>query len=193
MKISDFINGRNVTYDTVRRYIRRNEDLFRGHIGKPGNIVLDDYAAELLEKRYPLPKPVEVIEDSEMLRKYNAAVEQIASLQQVIINLQQQIAVAAPKLALADQNEQRLEELMAENVDLKEKMDKQIKDVKGIYDDNAFLRHKESMWLEAKAEYDRDVQYYKHIIEELKNDKDEVKKALDAEKSKTWWDKLRGR
>lgn len=186
MKISDFIKGRNVKYNAVRQYINRNEKLFRGHIGKPGNIVLDDYAVELLEQRYPLPKAVEVIESSEELRKNNAAYEQIVKLQQVIIGLQQQIAETAPKLALAEQNEQMLEELKVENNELKEKMDRQIQGIKGIYNDNAFLRQKETIWLEAKAEYDSDVKYYKHTIEELK-------KALDEEKSKTWWDKLRGR
>ena len=52
MKISDFIDGRGVTYDTVRKYIVNHPELFKGHIGRTNNIVLDDVAIEILEKKY---------------------------------------------------------------------------------------------------------------------------------------------
>ena len=56
MKISDFIDGRGVTYDTVRKYIVNHPELFKGHIGRTNNIVLDDVAIEILEKKYPFPE-----------------------------------------------------------------------------------------------------------------------------------------
>ncbi len=69
LKIKDFIQGRNISYSSVFQYIKRNPDLFKGHTGKKNNIELDDVAVDLLEQKYPLSKPVEVIEDSELMKK----------------------------------------------------------------------------------------------------------------------------
>ena len=75
MKISDFIDGRGVTYDTVRKYIVNHPELFKGHIGRTNNIVLDDVAIEILEKKYPFPDPVQVIQDTEAREKLQALTE----------------------------------------------------------------------------------------------------------------------
>ena len=80
MKISDFIEGRDLNYDTVRRYIKRNPELFNGHIGHSQNIVLDDEAVKLLEEKYPLPTPVQVIQDT-------TSREKLQELQEKYINL----------------------------------------------------------------------------------------------------------
>ena len=75
MKISDFIDGRGVTYDTVRKYIVNHPELFKGHIGRTNTIVLDDVAIEILEKKYPFPDPVQVIQDTEAREKLQALTE----------------------------------------------------------------------------------------------------------------------
>ena len=114
LKIKEFIEGRNVRYDTVRKYIINNEELFKGHIGRPNNIVLDKDAISILEKKYPLPEPIQVIEDTEARQK-------LIEAQQMIIELQQQLVIAAPKIAAADQNKYLLERIEDEAAELKEK------------------------------------------------------------------------
>lgn len=85
MKIKDFVKERNISYDTVRRYIVRNENIFRGHVGIRGKIDLDDVAVELLNQKYPLKKPVEIIQDDV------AARQQLIKAQETIIDLQEHI------------------------------------------------------------------------------------------------------
>lgn len=89
LKIKEFIKGRDVSYSTVAMYIKRNKDMFNGHIGRSGNIVLDDIAVAILDKKYPVLKPVEVIQDEE-LRK------QLIEAQQKIIELQGHINMMLP-------------------------------------------------------------------------------------------------
>lgn len=89
LKIKEFLEGRDVSYSTVAMYIKRNKDMFNGHIGRTGNIVLDDIAIAILDKKYPVLKPVEVIQDEE-LRK------QLIEAQQKIIELQGHINMMLP-------------------------------------------------------------------------------------------------
>lgn len=117
MKIQDFIKDRNVSYQTVRKYIANHPELFSGHTGQRNKIILDEVAIELLSKKYPLPKPIQVIEDSN-------ARQQLIEAQQLIIQLQQQLVEAAPKIALAEQNAYLLEAALNEKEALQEENDK---------------------------------------------------------------------
>lgn len=80
MKIKDFVQGRNVSYDTVRKYIINHQQEFKGHIGKANNIVLDDVAIQILDQKYPLAQPVQVVQDVE-------ARDRLAVLQEKYISL----------------------------------------------------------------------------------------------------------
>lgn len=87
LKIQDFIDGRNVTYAAVFQYIKRNKEMFSGHIGKTNKIELDETAVQLLEGKYPYPHPVQVVHDEvareklqEMTEKYAAVMEKVAIL-----------------------------------------------------------------------------------------------------------------
>lgn len=81
LKIKEFIKGRDVSYSTVAMYIKRNKDMFNGHIGRSGNIVLDDIAIAILDKKYPILKPVEIIQDEELRKQLIEAQEKIIELQ----------------------------------------------------------------------------------------------------------------
>lgn len=162
MKIKEFIKGRNVSYDTVRKYIVKNEKLFKGHIGRPNNIVLDDEAISILDKKYPFPEPIQIVEDTE-------ARKQLIAAQQRIIELQQQLVIAAPKIAMADNNMHLLERVENEANELKadkKNLEKELQDLS---------KEKE--------------------IQELRfqKEKEELLRKLEEEKAKSWWDKLRGK
>ena len=85
MKISEFIKGRRVERQALTRYINRHSELFAGHIVKNGKeIELDDVAVEILNNKYPLQQLVQIVEDTESIKKLAAANEKIAKLQEVI-------------------------------------------------------------------------------------------------------------
>ena len=113
MKIKEFIEGRQVTYGTVRKYINSHEE-FKGHIGRANNIVLDEYAVELLNEKYPLSQPIEMVQDPELLRKYNAVLEQLTMVQQQLVDAAPKIAAAEYRERLIDDQQKRIEELEKE-------------------------------------------------------------------------------
>lgn len=91
MKIKDFAEVRGVEVNTIHQYMLRHGVEFEGHTRKEGKtIILDDVAVEMLAKVYPLPKPIEVIEDKESRLALLAAQQRIIELQQQF----QQTAIA---------------------------------------------------------------------------------------------------
>lgn len=109
MFLIDFAENRNVKVNTITAYIKLHEQEFRGHTWlKDRKKWLDDTAVNLLEQKYPAPKPIQVIEDNE-------ARMQLIEAQQLIIQLQQQLVEAAPKIAWAEQNQKLLEATIKEN------------------------------------------------------------------------------
>lgn len=105
--VVDFAEIRGEKPDTVSAYIRRNASEFEGHLGKEKNrMTLDEVAVEILDKVYPLPKPVEVIEDKESRQA-------LILIQQKYIQLQMEMQalkdeMAEDKIALADSKAQLL-------------------------------------------------------------------------------------
>ena len=162
LKIKEFIQGRNVSYDTVRKYIVNNENLFKGHAGRTNNIVLDDEAIAILDKKYPFPEPIQIVEDTEARR-------QLIEAQQKIIELQQQLIIAAPKIAKAENTEFLLELVENEASDLranKKILESELKEL-------------------TEEKHEQELQFQK--------EKEELLRQLEAEKSKSCWDKLRGK
>lgn len=152
MKVTDFLQGREVERQAVTRYINRHEELFAGHIKKVGKeIELDADAVAVLEKVYPLPAPVEVVEDKESR-------EQLIQTQKLVIQLQQ-----------------KLVDLQAEQT---------------RYAQIEAQAHATALLLEDKEK----------LIDELKaretakeSELEALRDALEAERRKTWWEKLRGK
>lgn len=108
MKLSDFARQRNIPRDTITQYIRRNPDLFEGHTKVDGKwLIIDEIAEEHLNKKYPLPQMVQVIEDTESRTKLIKAQEAIIQLQGQLNEATTKIAQAeAVKLMLEDKEEQ---------------------------------------------------------------------------------------
>lgn len=165
MKIKDFIDGRNVSYQTVRKYIVNHPDLFKGHIGRTNNIVLDDVAIEILEKKYPFPEPVQVIQDTEAREKLRAITEKYINVLEENKLLVEQNA----QLLVIQSKQNYLEE---ENRNLSDELDERVR----------YSQYLEKKLEEQKASY-----------EFLQGQFKTVKFNLEVEKNKTWWDKLRGR
>jgi len=94
VSISDFASARQQDRGTVNAWIRCHEDVNAccQIIGKDKYIDTSSEGYRLLEKQYPLPRPIEVIEDKES----RAALIQA---QQLIIRLQEQLKEQAIQIA----------------------------------------------------------------------------------------------
>lgn len=124
MTITEFARIHDVQVQTVAKYVREHDE-FKGHITKKGNTrVLDNEAIQMLEKKYPLPKPVQVIDGIAPKLHYEALAEkdnQIQALQKIIIDLQsrqsqllEEIGDLRGKTLLLEDRNRQIEELKTE-------------------------------------------------------------------------------
>lgn len=128
--ISEFAKSRNKTVSAITNYISKHENEFKGHIRKDGNkSVLDKAAIELLEKKYPLTKPIEIVRDTESMEKLLKAQEVIIQLQ-AQINQEQKLLAQAESMQLLLTDKQNLIDKLEgdriqiekENAELKEEL-----------------------------------------------------------------------
>ena len=140
MKLSEFAKLRNVHRDTITQYIRRNPELFEGHTKVDGKwLILDEEAERLLDEKYPLPKPVEIIEDKESREKLIKAQELIIQLQDKLGQAQGKIAKAeAMQLMLEDKERQlewaegQIEKLGSEAADLRSENSRSAEEIRRL-------------------------------------------------------------
>lgn len=195
ISITDFASNRGHDRDTVNAYIRNHPEIQKETVkkGKSRYIDTETKAYQLLDKKYPLPKPVEVIEDTEARR-------QLVEAQQLIIRLQQQLVEAAPKIAWVEQNHQMIDDITSENESLKVENSKlreinedAIETLKILYREKSQFDQKEKMWLEVKAQYNKDLDIAEKGLVERREKIESLQQQLAAEQSKSWWDRLLGR
>lgn len=115
MKIKDFIEGRNVEKQAINRYISRHPELFTGHTKMVGKEMdLDDEAIRILDKQYPYPEPIQIVEDTESRRQLLLAQQQIIQLQQQMIKLAEKAALVEAQTLLIEDREGKIEQLQSE-------------------------------------------------------------------------------
>ena len=99
--ITEFSEQRNEDRDTVNAYIRKHPEIQKDVSKKGKNTVIDTasdgYA--LLDKQYPLPKPIELIKTQEL----------VIQLQDKLNRAQMQIAQAEATKILLEDKEAQLE------------------------------------------------------------------------------------
>lgn len=122
MKISDFLKGRNVEYQTVYRYISRHETEFKELIRKNGKeYELSDEAIKILEEVYPLPNPT-VIVNGVPFEEHEKALNELMELQKKVISMQDKMMELSANQLLLEDREKRLLLLQDENNDLVQKV-----------------------------------------------------------------------
>lgn len=92
MKITEFAESRGVKEQTIYKYCQRHRDKFKDHIKKDGDnkLSLDDEAYKILDKVYPHPKPVTIIQgvpEEEHHKQIRERDDKIKELQEEIIRL----------------------------------------------------------------------------------------------------------
>lgn len=118
MKITEFLQGRNVKRQAVTRYINRHEDFFAGHIQKVSKeIDLDMVAVRELEKVYPLEKPITVLDGipHEVFEKVQAELiatqQKNSELMAKLLDATEQISMAKATQVLLEDKTKRIDAL----------------------------------------------------------------------------------
>lgn len=114
--ITDFAESRGTDRDTVNAFIRKHPEI-KEHTHREGkNVVIDTdtEAFSLLDKQYPLPQMVQVIEDTESRQKLIKAQEMIIQLQGKLNEQSQLIAEAEATKMLLDDKQKQLEKAQNE-------------------------------------------------------------------------------
>ena len=130
--ISDFSSIRQQDRGTVNAWIRCHDEVNSAcqMIGKEKYIDTSSEAYKLLEKQYPLPKPIEIIVDNESRNKLLQAQELIIRLQEQLREKDLEIAQkGAVQLLLEDKEKQLAAEQEARRLD-QERSDRREREVK---------------------------------------------------------------
>ena len=162
--ITDFAESRGTDRDTVNAFIRKHPEI-KEHTHREGkNVVIDTdtEAFSLLDKQYPLPQMVQVIEDTESRQKLIKAQEMIIQLQSKLNEQSQLIAQAEATRMLLEDKQKQLDKAQNEVLEAR------------------------SEALEARNEVEA-------IKDRAEEEKAELRQMLEAERAKTWWQKLRGK
>ena len=119
--ITEFLKGREVKPNALSNYITRHPELFEGHVKREGkNTFLDDEAVRLLEEKYPLAKPVVIInglsqeEERELREKLQRTQEMLVAMQNELVNTKLQLAEKEKAEFLLELKEEKIEELTKE-------------------------------------------------------------------------------
>lgn len=122
--IAEFAKSRNVDRDTVNAFIRNHSEIKKQTQKQGKNIVIDTEceAFALLDKQYPLPTPVQIIEDTESRQKLIKAQELIIQLQSKLLEQAEQIAKAGASL---EDKQKQVALIEAENAELKKALEQE--------------------------------------------------------------------
>jgi DNA repair exonuclease SbcCD ATPase subunit len=108
--VKEFAKQRNIDPDTVTAWIRRHPEVDKDLIRHGKNILIPPYstALEALEKKYPLPQPIQIIEDTESQKQLIKSQQENIELHKQIEDLLKEANKNAKALAQIEANEQKL-------------------------------------------------------------------------------------
>ena len=173
LKITDFADARNVDRNAVTQYIRRHDDLFKGHTKVKANCMfVDDEAVILLEKKYPLPRPIEVVEDIETIKELSETRKELAKAEKRIEEIQKQLLEASKQIAQAEATQMLLEDKEAQ---LEREYERSAKAEERATTAEARIASAEGQ------------------MESLRTEIEKLQEELERERAKTWVQKLFGK
>lgn len=124
MNLREFAKSRNEKPDTIRKYISRHPEQFSGHTSMSGNkMELDKVALVLLEEVYPLPRPVEVIVETESREELIRMQKLLIQAQQEMMRMQTLVAQAEAQKILLEDKESQLNDAREEIKELRAELD----------------------------------------------------------------------
>lgn len=150
MTLREYAQKCGVSYEAVRKQVRRCTDALQGHLHQQGRVqVLDDWAVDYLDSK----------------RQGNPVVVAQTDLQE------------------------HVKALEAENKTLLVKVAAQADELSGVYKQLAEAQNNALLLPEAQQE----AQNARKAAQEARREAERLKEALEAERSKTWLQRLLGR
>lgn len=174
VNITDFAESRNIDRDTVNAYIRKHPEI-QQYVSKEGKHTVIDTESEgykLLEKQYPLPQLVQIVEDKEARDEVLRLNKELENAHKVIIRLTEEKNINIELLAKAEANQLLLVEKSETLSKTEEKLEKA----------EAKLDKKDELIEQMRAE-----------LEQARKDVVDAQNVAAEEKAKTWWQKLWGK
>ena len=114
MNLTEFAESRNVKINAISNYMSRHAEKFAGHTKKVGkSIELDEVAMSILDEKYPLPRPVQIMNGVEP-EEHKAVQDKLTAAQDFIIKLQDKMMEDQKLLAQAEAQKQLLEDKEAQ-------------------------------------------------------------------------------
>ena len=111
MTLKEFAESRNVEYNALMQWLYRRPNL-REQMEKDGkSYILDPESKvyEILDKKYPFPRPIQIVQDEEARAELAAAQKKIQELQEKLLQAAPQLARLETMDLLLEQREQELE------------------------------------------------------------------------------------
>lgn len=195
--VSDFAESRGVDRNAVTQYIRRHSEIFEGHTQVESmRMYFDDAAMEYLDKKYPLPSPVEVIPDTKSRELLLAEQQKTIMLQDELMKLKDQLHETQLKLTKQESNmlllEDRSKRMEAENTEMKEKIEQQALKIAETSTSLDFVE-KERDAASDRAEEEKALkEAAERVIEDLKARANAAEQQVDSMKKASFWERLRG-
>lgn len=114
MNLTEFAESRNVKINAISNYMSRHAEKFAGHTKKVGkSIELDEVAMSILDEKYPLPRPVQIMNGVDP-EEHKAVQDKLTAAQDFIIKLQDKMMEDQKLLAQAEAQKQLLEDKEAQ-------------------------------------------------------------------------------
>lgn len=161
MTLKEFAASRGVEYNTLMQWLYRRPDL-RGKMRKEGkSYIIDpgDGIYEVLDKQYPPPKPIQIVQDDEARQDLAEARKKIEMLQDRLLQAGEQLRELEGTRLLLEQRNQEIEQLQAREAEARgvaekaETARKQAEEEAADARDQAEQREKEAR--EAREEADQ--------------------------------------
>ena len=138
ISIKDYAKNNNVSYEAIRRRIKRNEEVFKGHIVKKNRTqFLDDVAVEILDNHKKNNSIVIVNqsvderirqleeENKNLLVKVASQADKIAELSEWKANNALLISQTKVNQIMLEEKNCQISDLLEENKQLKDKLEKE--------------------------------------------------------------------
>ena len=163
----NFAKQRNVKADTIATFIRRHPEVFEGHVKQQGNrMILDEKAEEILDEKYPMPKPVVIVNglDLEEERELKAKLEEALLL-----------------LARSESRRADLEKALAEQKGLIESYESKVL---------ALETQKDSEIMVLKSEKEADRRVFEVELDTLKTKNEELDKEIQRMLNRSLFERI---
>ena len=126
MTLKEFAEGRGIDYSTLMQWLWRHPEL-RQQMGKRGKSYILNPESEVyaeLDKKYPPPKPIQVIQDEEARQALSDAQKKIEILQDRLLQAGEQLRELEGTRLLLEQRNQEYEQLKQQEAEAREATEK---------------------------------------------------------------------